>query len=151
MQCKGWSWSMWQKKGGNTRGVNTDTWSKQKAQCLAAFGKGNRVWGCIYRGINYKSKELVLTGCKNLVRPYLAYCARLGVVMVWVSALSLECRQFELWPSQRPYKWYVLLPCLMLSTWIGESTDKHWYVSNQSRGFDVGNHSADLLLCWRSL
>ena len=42
-------------------GVVIDMGGKQAAQCQAATGKANRVLGCIRRGINYKSKEVVLT------------------------------------------------------------------------------------------
>ena len=38
-------------------GVGIDTGGKQVAQCQAAIGKANRVLGCIWRGINYKSKR----------------------------------------------------------------------------------------------
>ena len=49
-------------------GVGIDTGGKQVAQRQAAIGNANRVLGCIRRGINYKSKEVVLTLCRNLVR-----------------------------------------------------------------------------------
>ena len=49
-------------------GVVIDTGGKQAAQCQAAIGKANRVLGCIRRGIIYKSKEVVLTLYRNLVR-----------------------------------------------------------------------------------
>ena len=42
-------------------GVVIDTGGKQAAQCQAATGKANRVLGCRRRGINYISKEVVLT------------------------------------------------------------------------------------------
>ena len=49
-------------------GVVIDTGGKQAAQCQAAKGKANRVLGCIRRGISYKSKEVVITLYRNLVR-----------------------------------------------------------------------------------
>ena len=49
-------------------GVVIDMGGKQAAQCQAAGGRANRVLGCFRRGINYKSKEEVLTLCRNLVR-----------------------------------------------------------------------------------
>ena len=49
-------------------GVVIDMEGKQAAQCQAAIGKANMVLGCIRRGINCKSKEMVLTLCRNLVR-----------------------------------------------------------------------------------
>ena len=49
-------------------GVGIDMGGKQAVQCQAAIGRANRVLGCIRRGINYKSKEVVLTLCRNLVR-----------------------------------------------------------------------------------
>ena len=49
-------------------GVVIDTGGKQAAQCQAAIGKANRVLGCIQRGIFDKSKEVVLTLHRNLVR-----------------------------------------------------------------------------------
>ena len=49
-------------------GVVIDTGGKQAAQCQAVVGKANRVLGCIQRGIIYKSKEVVLTLYRNLVR-----------------------------------------------------------------------------------
>ena len=44
-------------------GVVIDTGGEQ-----TAIGKAIWVLGCIQRGINYKSKEVVLTLCRNLVR-----------------------------------------------------------------------------------
>ena len=49
-------------------GVVIDTGGKQAAQCQADIGKANRVLGCIWRGIIYNSKEVVLTLYRNLVR-----------------------------------------------------------------------------------
>ena len=50
------------------KGVVIDTEGKQAAQCQAAIGKANRGLGCIRRGIIYKSKDVVLTLYRNLVR-----------------------------------------------------------------------------------
>ena len=51
-------------------GVVIDMGGKQATQCQAAIGEANRVLGCIInqRGINYKSKEVVLSFYRNLVR-----------------------------------------------------------------------------------
>ena len=49
-------------------GVVIDTGGKHAARCQADIGKANRVLGCIRRRINYKSKEVVLTLYRNLVR-----------------------------------------------------------------------------------
>ena len=49
-------------------GVVIDMGGKQVAQYQAATGKTNRGLGCIRRGINYKSQEVVLTLYRNLVR-----------------------------------------------------------------------------------
>ena len=57
-------------------GVVIDMGGKQAAQCQAAIGRANRVLGCIGRGIIYKSKEVVLTLYRNLVRPHLEYCVQ---------------------------------------------------------------------------
>ena len=46
-------------------GVVMDTGGKQEAQCQVAIGKANRVLGGIWRGIIYKSKEVVLIMYKN--------------------------------------------------------------------------------------
>ena len=55
-------------------GVVIDMGGKQAAQCQAAIGKANsRFLGYIRRGINYKSKEVVLTLYRNLVRPHLFF------------------------------------------------------------------------------
>ena len=50
------------------RRVVIDMGGKQAAQCQAAIGKANKVLGCIRRGFIFKSKEVVLTLCRNLVR-----------------------------------------------------------------------------------
>ena len=49
-------------------GLVIDTGGKQVAQCQAAIGKANQVLGCIRRKIIYKSKEVVLTLYRYLVR-----------------------------------------------------------------------------------
>ena len=46
--------------------VVIDMGGKQAAQCQAAPGDANRVFGCIQRWINYKSKEVLLTMDRNL-------------------------------------------------------------------------------------
>ena len=48
--------------------VVIDVGGNQASQCQAARGKANLVLGCIRRGIIYKSKEVVLTLYRNLVR-----------------------------------------------------------------------------------
>ena len=57
-------------------GVVIDMGSKQAAQCQAAIGKANMVLGCIWRGIIYKSKEVVLTLYRNFVRAHPEYCVK---------------------------------------------------------------------------
>ena len=60
----------------STEQVIMDTGCKQAVQCQAAMGKANKVLGCIRRGIIYKSKEVVLTLYRNLVRAtYRILCA----------------------------------------------------------------------------
>ena len=57
-------------------GVVIDMGGKQAVQCQAASGKANRVLCCVRRGINFKSKEVVLTLYRNLVRvTYRILCA----------------------------------------------------------------------------
>ena len=58
-------------------GVVIDMGGKQVAQCQA-IGKANRVLGWIRRGIISKSKEVVLTLYRNLVRLHLEYCVQFG-------------------------------------------------------------------------
>ena len=47
---------------------------KVAAQCMQAYKKANRVLGMINRVISYKSKAVLLTLYKSLVRPQLEYC-----------------------------------------------------------------------------
>ena len=49
-------------------GMVIDTGGKEVEQCQAAIGKANRVLGYTWRGIIYKTKEVVLTLYRNLVR-----------------------------------------------------------------------------------
>ena len=49
-------------------GMVIDMGGKEAAQRQAAIGKASRVLGCIQRGIIYKSKEVVLTLYRILVR-----------------------------------------------------------------------------------
>ena len=53
---------------GERSGVVIDTGGNQAAQCQAAIGRENRVLGCFRMGVNYKSKEVVITLYRNLVR-----------------------------------------------------------------------------------
>ena len=71
-------------------GVVIDTGGKQEAQGQAAIGKANRVFGCIRRRINYKSKEMVLTLYRNLVR---ATCRILCVVLVTTVPEGQRCHR----------------------------------------------------------
>ena len=57
-------------------GVVIDTGGKQAAQCQAAIGRANRVLGCFRRGVNYKSKEVVITLYRYSMRPQLEYCVQ---------------------------------------------------------------------------
>jgi len=57
-------------------GVGIDMGGKQTAQYQAAFGKANRVLGCIRRWIIYKSKAVLLTLYRDFMRPHLEYCVQ---------------------------------------------------------------------------
>ena len=68
-------------------GVVIDKGGMQAAQCQTARGKANRVLGCIRRGIIYKSKDVVLTLYRNLVR------ATSGILCtVLVTTTQGQCR-----------------------------------------------------------
>ena len=62
--------------------------SKQAAQCQGVICKPNTVLGCIRRGIIYKSKEVVLTLYRNLVR---ATCRILCAVLVTTTQEGHRC------------------------------------------------------------
>ena len=47
---------------------------KVSSQCAQAYGKANRMLGVINRTIKYKTKEVMLSLYKSLVRPLLEYC-----------------------------------------------------------------------------
>ena len=66
-------------------GVVIDTGGKQEAQCQVTISKANWVLGCIRRGIIYKSKQVVLTLYRNLVRPHQECC-----VQFWLPQLRKD-------------------------------------------------------------
>jgi len=47
---------------------------KSSLQCIQAYSKANKMLGVINRAIVYKSKEVMLSLYKPLVRPHLEYC-----------------------------------------------------------------------------
>jgi len=47
---------------------------KSSLQCIQAYSKANKMLGVINRAIVYKSKEVMLSLYKTLVRPHLEYC-----------------------------------------------------------------------------
>ena len=71
-------------------GVVIDMGAKQAAQCQAAKGKANWVLGCIQRGINYKSKEVVLTLYRNSVR---TTCRILCAILVTTTQEGHRCQR----------------------------------------------------------
>ena len=71
-------------------GVVIDTGGKQAAQCKVAGGKANGVLGCKRRGIIYKSKEVVLTLHRNLVR---ATSRILCAVLVTITQKGHRCHR----------------------------------------------------------
>ena len=70
--------------------VVIDMGGKEAAQCQAAIGKENRVLGCIRRGINYKSKEVVLILYRNLLRPHPEYCVQFWSPQFWKDIYAME-------------------------------------------------------------
>ena len=85
--------------------IKINTGGKQAAQCQATTGEANRVFGCIRKGINYKSKEVVLTLSRNLVRPRRECCVQfrncidaIEKVLCWATRLipgraRLSCKE----------------------------------------------------------
>ena len=71
-------------------GVVIDMGGKQAAQCQVTTGRANRVLGCIRKGINYNSKEVVLTLYRNLVRPHLEYCVQFWSPQFWKDIDAIE-------------------------------------------------------------
>ena len=71
-------------------GVVIDMGGKQAAQYQAAIGRANRVLGCIRRAVNYKSKEVVLTLYRNLVR---AACRILCAIVVTTTQEGYRCHR----------------------------------------------------------
>ena len=70
---------------------------KQAAQCQADIGKANRVLVCIQKGIIYKSKEVVLTLYRNLVRA--AYGILCAVLVTTTQEGQSYVEEFSILPG----------------------------------------------------
>ncbi len=54
-------------------GVSVVSSLKFSQQCKDAAGKANRMLGFMNRNISFKTKDVILPLCINLVRPHLQY------------------------------------------------------------------------------
>ena len=55
-------------------GVTVDKSFKFSKQCATAVKKANQILGIIRRKMKTKTKDIIVTLYKSLVRPYLEYC-----------------------------------------------------------------------------
>ena len=69
--------------------IISDT-GKSTEQCVAAAKKANSILGMIKRNIIWKSKEIIVTLYKSLVRPRLEYC-----VQAWCPYLQKDIDLLE--------------------------------------------------------
>ena len=76
---------------------------KSAAQVVEASKKANRALGMISRTIKYKSKSVLLSLYKSLVRPHLEYCTP-----VWSSHYVKDKHMLEKFSTASIYKngWY---------------------------------------------
>ena len=63
---------------------------KVGVQCSEAAKKANKILGCIYRSIKFKTKDIIICLYKSLVRPHLEYC-----VQAWRPHLVKDIAKLE--------------------------------------------------------